>query len=177
MMTYFPPSLIQVDCRRFEEQSYLDSNGKRIKKKQTTIRTRKSIGGIARNSKDSEDEFKPTKAAPKKRAPVQTKTVKDESDNDDGFTIAAPMVAAARGKRKVSAKHVFKDESESDFDAVGKPTTRKVATASSSATKKAEIDEDGNEVKTPNVAGKGMEKAKPVAAAPKRKRFVLFLFS
>ncbi|CAK5279846.1 unnamed protein product [Mycena citricolor] len=75
--------------RLMEEGRFTDAKGRKIKKKQTVLRTRKSIGGKRGGGSDSEDDFRPTKAvvkrkaseskaAPKKRAPTKMEVDEDE---------------------------------------------------------------------------------------------------
>ncbi|KIY45300.1 type II DNA topoisomerase [Fistulina hepatica ATCC 64428] len=47
----------QRDCDKWEALKDVDSKGKKVKRKQTTLKTRKSIG---KRDDDSDDEFKPT---------------------------------------------------------------------------------------------------------------------
>ncbi|TFK76656.1 type II DNA topoisomerase [Pluteus cervinus] len=142
----------EADCQRYEEQKHIDSSGKRVKKKQAVIRTRKSIGGSAKNTKDSDDEdFKPKpKAAAKRKAP-QSKAKPPKAESDDDEVISAPV--AARGKRKAAVKQTVKDESDSDeVDIIEKPLPKKPKAAPS---KEASEDEKA----TPPDKSKGKEKA------------------
>ncbi|KAF9535792.1 DNA topoisomerase [Crepidotus variabilis] len=56
------------DCLEFEEKKTKDAKGKKVKRKQTVIRTRKSIGQV--KGSDSDEEFKPIKAAFAKKKPA-----------------------------------------------------------------------------------------------------------
>ncbi|KAJ7157816.1 DNA topoisomerase [Mycena filopes] len=75
--------------RDLELKKYVDSNGKKIKRKQTVLKTRKSIG--RRAASDSEDDFRPIKAAkrkapePKRKAlePKRKAAAKEEDDDDE----------------------------------------------------------------------------------------------
>ncbi|KAJ6573911.1 DNA topoisomerase II [Mycena vulgaris] len=148
--------------RELEIKKDLDANGKKIKRKQTVLKTRKSIG--KGHGSDSEDDFRPIKAAkrkapesrrpkpvakdddddepppPKKRAPAR-KPAKDDMDIDD----------APPPKKKVAAKKT--DDSDSEVEVV-KRAPKKAKTLS--------IDSDDDDDEPP----KGKGKAK---AAPKRK--------
>ncbi|KAF8167878.1 DNA topoisomerase [Crassisporium funariophilum] len=62
----------EKDCVEHREKATVDANGKKVKRKQTTLRTRKSIGGARRDS-DEDDDFKPIKAAALKRKPAEAK--------------------------------------------------------------------------------------------------------
>jgi DNA topoisomerase-2 len=135
------------------------------------LQTRKSIGG--RQGSD-DDDFKPIKAAAKRKAPskagpskqnnddgdgkqapaapkrkaVAKKPVKDESDfdEDDMEVVKRPAPAPVASKRKVVAKKVVKDESDSDSDVqvVEPPRKRPV------------IDSDSEEIVLPSKSkGKG----------------------
>ena len=39
----------QKECAEWEEKGVVDSNGKKVKWKQATLKTRKSIGSVSRN--------------------------------------------------------------------------------------------------------------------------------
>ncbi|KAJ7662018.1 DNA topoisomerase [Mycena polygramma] len=67
--------------KELEIKKHLDANGKKIKRKQTTLKTRKSIGKHA--DSDSEDDFRP---APKHKAPKSKRpkpAAKDDDDDND----------------------------------------------------------------------------------------------
>ena len=66
--------LLQKSCQDFDNKTLLDANGKKIKKKQATLKHRKSLTGRkAFGEDDSEDDFKPAKAAAKKKAEPKPK--------------------------------------------------------------------------------------------------------
>jgi DNA topoisomerase-2 len=47
----------QKSCQEFDNKSLLDANGKKIKKKQTTLEHRKSLPGRKKAKTDSDSEF------------------------------------------------------------------------------------------------------------------------
>jgi DNA topoisomerase-2 len=49
--------LCQKSCQEFDNKSLLDANGKKIKKKQTTLEHRKSLPGRKKVKADSDSEF------------------------------------------------------------------------------------------------------------------------
>ncbi len=179
---------LQKDCIEFEEKASKDAKGKKVKRKQAVLRTRKSIG--QGNASDSDDEFKPIKAAalkrkaidaPKKAAPAPAKEKAKDVDED-----VKPIV-----KRKAAAapkKVIELDDSDGEaaYEMVAKredaPPKRRAAAA---AVKKTfiESDEDEDEeedepapVKTkPASKAAGKEKAAPKARRrpPRRKRLLL----
>ncbi|KAF5377158.1 hypothetical protein D9615_006417 [Tricholomella constricta] len=122
----------EADCKTWTLAAELDANGKKIKRKQTTLKTRKSIGGARKDSDD--DDFKPIKAPARKKAgetarPKSTvkKPIKDEDVDMDAAEKSKPRPAAPQ-KRKVSGKKVTKDESDDDDDIIEvahKPAARK----------------------------------------------------
>ncbi|KAF9242373.1 DNA topoisomerase [Melanogaster broomeanus] len=91
----------EKSCQDFDNKTLLDVNGKKIKKKQTTLKHRKSLTGRKGfGSDDSEDDFKPTKPAAKKKVELQPKPKpiagpsKIQSDDEK------PAPANAKGKAK-----------------------------------------------------------------------------
>jgi len=56
-------------CQEWEDKAIIDSSGKKVKWKQATLKTRKSIGGSAPGKRigggdsDGDDDFMPTKKA------------------------------------------------------------------------------------------------------------------
>ncbi|KAK7029775.1 hypothetical protein R3P38DRAFT_3266615 [Favolaschia claudopus] len=143
-----------------ENKAQLDANGKKIKKKQTVLRTRKSIGtGKGRKGdSDSEDDFKPIKApkrkAPESKRPKPAAVLEDEDDDDD-----PPAPPPAR-KRPAAKKPVYDDDDDMDDDSdseieVVKPPSKKA--------KGKAIDSDDEDFdEAPKAKGKAR-------AAPKRK--------
>ncbi|KAJ6627017.1 DNA topoisomerase [Mycena sp. CBHHK59/15] len=138
-----------------------DTNGKKIKRKQTVLKTRKSIG--TKGGSDSEDDFKPIKAAAKRKAPEpkRPKPVDDDDNEpppppkrkapaksvakDDGMDVGE----APPPKKRAPAKKVAKD-SDSEVEVVKAPPKKKAVP----------IDSDDDE--PPKAKGKAK-------AAPKRK--------
>ncbi|TRM62918.1 DNA topoisomerase [Schizophyllum amplum] len=132
-----------ASLKEWEAKKETDSTGKKIKRKQKPLLTRKSLG--EKRSKDSDDEdFKPTKAAPKKRAAPQSKAagtsktakaaVKKEESDDDERPPSAP-------KRGTAAKKAMKDDSDDDFDMLPAP---KSAAAKKAPTKKRKSSDDSD---------------------------------
>lgn len=142
----------------------LDANGKKIKKKQATLETRKSLPGPGRKkgygSDDSEDEFKPSKTAAKKKVTESKPKLKSkpevagpskvESDDEKPLKVATAT-------KKAPAKKVAKGQSGL-AEAPPKKTTAV----------KANSDSDMETVPTAPAKGKGKAKAKE--NPPKRKR-------
>ena len=179
---------MQNVCQEWDEKAVLDANGKRIKRKQTTLKTRKSITGVGRKGEDddSDDDFKPTKAAtqakkasqkprakpaaandvddkppPKKRAPAKKAAAKEESDVDD-----KPPAAKKRAPAK---KPVVENSDVEMIDDDDDPPPSKTKTAK----KKVESDDSEEDIVAAAIA-KGKGKAKE-AIASKRKRLVLYV--
>ncbi|KAJ7771941.1 DNA topoisomerase II [Mycena maculata] len=148
--------------RELEVKKTLDANGKKIKRKQTVLKTRKSIG--KRHGSDSEDDFQPIKA-PKRKAPEPKRSkpaAKDDDDHDDEPPPPPKKRAPARKpvkdgmdvddapppKKKAPAKKT--DDSDSEIEVVKAAPKRKAVS----------VDSDDDE------PPKGKGKAK---AVPKRK--------
>ncbi|KAG6827634.1 hypothetical protein H0H87_004289 [Tephrocybe sp. NHM501043] len=129
-----------TNCKEWVDAS---TAGKKGKKKQAVLKTRKSIGNRARSDSD-DDDFRPTKA-PAKRKPV-----------------------AESSRSKPVAKKSAKNEDE-DVDMEEAPVKKPVAPRRKVAEKKAiKIDsDDGDEYLKPTAAAKGKGRAVPVT---KRKR-------
>ena len=176
---------MQNVCQEWDEKAVLDANGKRIKRKQTTLKTRKSITGNGRKGEDadSDDDFKPTKVVtqarkaplkprakpaaandvddkllPKKRAPAKKADAKEESDIDD-----KPPAAK---KRALAKKPVIENSDVETIDDDDDPPPLKTKIA-----KKVGSDDSGEDIVAAAIA-KGKGKAKE-ALASKRKRLVL----
>lgn len=127
-----------------------DSKGKKVKRKQAVLETRKSIG--KKRADDSDDDFKPIKAPIKKKVPA-TKPVPVAPTADDSDVKPPPAVNKAKGKAKV--------KSSPDSDIEMKPVKKTAAKAvKKSATKPAPKGESDSAVEIS--AGK----------TTKRKRFV-----
>ncbi|KAK0198122.1 DNA topoisomerase II [Armillaria mellea] len=133
--------LVMYEDRNFQRsQAAMKASGQKGKKKQGTLKTRKSIG--SRNKGSDDEDFKPVKAAPKKK-PVAKPVAKREDDEDDDIPPPPAPKRAATTKKKP------KDESDDDFDVieVQKPAPRKKPAV---------------QVKNTRNTDKGKEKAKPV---------------
>lgn len=182
---------------QFEEKKNTDANGKKIKRKQTTLKTRKSIG---KGGSDDDDDFKPIKAAALKRKAPESKAVnsnsKQRNDDDDEkkIPIAKRKTATAAKKlvvnkddedseppapkRKIAGqKKLLVDDDEEEDDNL-RPLTKKVVPKK---TVKDESDSDSVEViEKPTAKKKGPAKlsansgsdepAKTKGKASKRKR-------
>jgi len=102
-------------CKEWDDSAIKDSTGKAVKRKQTTLKTRKSLSGPGKKRKDvsdnegSDDDFMPTKAvaksAPKRAAEpaerkasgskrVNAKPAKLESDDEEDFVVKKPQAKA-----------------------------------------------------------------------------------
>ncbi|KAJ6498011.1 DNA topoisomerase II [Mycena vitilis] len=135
--------------KELEIKKHLDANGKKVKRKQTTLKTRKSIGKHA--DSDSEDDFRPIKAAPKRKAPESKRpkpAAKDDDDDDDDEPPPPP-------KKRAPPKKLAKDDDD-DMDVDDPPPPKRKAPA-----KAISIDSDDDDEP---LQGKGKAKA-----APKRK--------
>ncbi|KAG5646884.1 hypothetical protein DXG03_001960 [Asterophora parasitica] len=154
-----------ADCQKWVLAAELDANGKKVKRKQTTLKTRKSIGGAGRNAKDSDDDddFKPIKAPAKKKVgdtarpkPAAKKATKEEDlDMDD-----PPVIP----KSKPTAKKAAKKEEDVDMDdppaiPKQKPAARKVS--GKKVVKDESDDEDDHDAVQKPVARKRAPPAKP----------------
>ncbi|KAI0029066.1 type II DNA topoisomerase [Vararia minispora EC-137] len=123
------------------------SHGKKVKRKQTKIRTRDSLGG-ARRRKDSDDEdFKPTMKAAAKKAAVSKATLDDDDDNDnkpakkpparktkreddsDGgdFILKKPAAPARKAKPAYIEMSVASKKAAMEDDPAPRPRTKKTA--------------------------------------------------
>ncbi|KAI0056765.1 type II DNA topoisomerase [Artomyces pyxidatus] len=162
-------------CKEWDEKGVVDANGKRVKRKQATLQTRKSLTGPGRRKGDdeSDDDFKPTKAAvskPKKSAaaPAATKprakptAVKAEESEDDDPPSAPPPV-----KRAAAKKPPPKEESDSDIEMVDdKPAPPPKKAPPKKAVKKVESDDDSAD----DVVAAAIAKGKGKAREPQGKR-------
>lgn len=163
---------MQALKQELEVKKHLDANGKKIKKKQAVLKTRKSIG--RKTNSDSEDDFQPIKAT-KRKAPESKRprpAAKDDDDDDDEAPPPPP-------KKRAPPKKPLKDEDDMDVDV---PPPKKKAPAKKTedsdsevevvkraprkAAKPVSVDSDEDADEPP----KGKGKAK---AAPKRKRYLL----
>jgi DNA topoisomerase-2 len=141
-----------------------------VKRRQATLLTRKSLPGSGKRKgghDDSEDEFKPTKASAKTKKPVGPGSARDKSvtvvpskstvdiDDDDDDVPPPPP------RKRVPVKKM-KDESESDFEIVGKPAVKEVTKA-----KVIQANTDSEVEVVPGLLAKGKGKTKEVL---KRKR-------
>ncbi|KAH9992512.1 DNA topoisomerase [Russula compacta] len=151
-------------CQEWEEKGVVDSSGKKVKRKQATLKTRKSIGSSSKRggffggggNSDGDDDFMPTKkaAAAKARRPIapaggaararpKTAAAKiSDDDDDDGEAEAIPLPkkrAAAPAAKKPSPP---KAESSSDVEMAD----HLPAAAKSKKVVKNEDDEEDDEV-------------------------------
>ena len=159
---------IQNDCLEFEEKAVKDAKGKKVKKKQAVLRTRKSIGQ-GRGSDDDDDDFKPVKApAAAKRKPAATTETrkassskgKEKAKEEEDGEMLPPVKEAAVPKRKAGVQkktYVVVDDDDEEDDEYGEVTAaaKKKTTQTRDATKK-------------DVVMKEAPAAKKTAAAPKR---------
>lgn len=131
--------------RELEVKKHLDANGKKIKRKQTVLKTRKSIGKGHRS--DSEDDFKPIKATKRKAPdPKRPKAAAAKDDDDDDEPPPPP-------KKRAPPKKAVKDDSDSEVEVVKRAPLKKA--------KPMAIDSDSDD-EPPQAKGKAK-------AAPKRK--------
>lgn len=167
--------LLQKSCQDFDNKTLLDANGKKIKKKQATLKHRKSLtGSKAFGSGDSEDDFKPTKAAAKKKVEPKPKPAaagsskKEESEDEK----PAPAPKKAPVKKAPVKKVPTKVKSESESEVSDVPVKKKAV-----AKKPVKVDSDSDiqMIDSPAVQAKGKEKAK-AENAPKRKSYVYYFW-
>ena len=126
--------------------------------------TRKSLPGHGKRkgNDDSEDEFRPTKAAGKAKKPTEAKKprakppAKIDDDDDDDELLPAPKKRAPVTERKDE-----KDEWESDFEAVERPAVK----AAKAKVVKVDSDSEVEMIPAPPAKGKGK-----TSEVPKRKR-------
>ncbi|RDB28584.1 DNA topoisomerase 2 [Hypsizygus marmoreus] len=170
----------ELDCKTFFEATEKDAKGKKVKRKQAVLQTRKSIGG-RKGSDDDDDDFKPIKATAAKRKVVgessrpkaAPKKPKDEDEDVEmGEAAEKPKSKPAAPKRKAAEKKkVVKDESDEsdggdyldDDDDVVQVSTKAVAAKRKTTSKPIVIDSDSDD-EVVVVQAKGKAKA-----APKRK--------
>ncbi|KAL0945575.1 hypothetical protein HGRIS_014735 [Hohenbuehelia grisea] len=150
-----PIQLWNTDLERFSEEwersckewalgATKDASGKTVKKRQTVLETRKSLSGPGKRKGSDDEDFKPTKAAAKRKAPEAKKPVAratkhEEEEDDDDFDIKA--IAAQTKKAAAPRKPVkVKDDdsaSDDDDDFGSKPAAKKRAPAKKPAAKPA----------------------------------------
>ncbi|KAG5724754.1 DNA topoisomerase 2 [Termitomyces sp. T112] len=118
-----------VSCNEWYERSSKDASGRKVKRKQTVLQTRKSIGGTRKGS-DDDDDFK---VPAKRKAPVQStrpkpkKAVKDEDDLQMNQA-PNPKPRPAAPKRKAAEKKPNKIDLDDDDDNISmleKPAPKK----------------------------------------------------
>ncbi|KAJ7197086.1 type II DNA topoisomerase [Mycena rebaudengoi] len=129
-----PKQMWNTDLDKFMAE--WEAYQREMEKKQTVLKTRKSIG--RRAASDSEDEFRPIKAPAKRKAPEPKRpkpAAKDDDDDDDDNDDDMPPPPP---KRKAPAKTAAKDEDDSDVEM---PPPKKKAPA-----KKAAKDDSDSEV-------------------------------
>lgn len=148
-------TFIQNDCLDFEEKAVKDAKGKKVKKKQAVLRTRKSIGQ-GRGSDDDDDDFKPVKAtaAAKRKPAATTETRKASSskgkekakvEEDDDEMLPLVKEAAVPKKKAGAQKKTYvvvddDDEEEEEYGEVTAAAKKKTATRKvSDAPKKEDI--------------------------------------
>ncbi|KAJ7151616.1 DNA topoisomerase II [Mycena filopes] len=105
--------------RDLELKKYVDSNGKKIKRKQTVLKTRKSIG--RRAASDSEDDFRPIKAAKRKAPePKRKATAKEEDDDDEDESDSEVEVVKRAPPKKAKVLSVDSDSDDEPPKGKGK---------------------------------------------------------
>ncbi|KIJ60083.1 hypothetical protein HYDPIDRAFT_177534 [Hydnomerulius pinastri MD-312] len=152
----------EKSCQDFDNKTLLDANGKKITKKQATLKHRKSLVGRKALGSDSEDDFKPTKAAAKKKAEPKPKPKPavagpSKVESEDEKPAVAPKKAPAKKVPK-------KEESESEVDISEAPVRK----AAKKKPIKVDSDSDVEMIDSPPAKANGKGKAK-AEEAPKRK--------
>ncbi|KAA1475411.1 type II DNA topoisomerase [Dentipellis sp. KUC8613] len=154
-------------CTQWEDKAVVDANGKRVKRKQKTLQTRKSLPGPGRRGDDSDDDFMPTKsaankakkpaAAPRPRAKPASKVVKDDDEKDKDDDIDDPSPPP---KKRAVVKKPVKNDDEEDFfdDPPAPPPPKKRAPVKKTASK----DESGSDIEM-------VDEPPPAKAAAKKK--------
>ncbi|KAG5654332.1 hypothetical protein H0H81_004286 [Sphagnurus paluster] len=126
----------EADCKEWalETDDSVDANGKKIKKKTKVLQTRKSIG-IRKGSDDEDDDFKPIKAAAKRKVgetsrpkPAPKKSPKDKDEDVEMQDVKKPKPKPAP-RRKAPEKKTVKDESDDEVEVVQKSASRKKTVA------------------------------------------------
>ncbi|KAG6820232.1 hypothetical protein H0H93_003595 [Arthromyces matolae] len=154
----------EADCRTWEEASSKDASGKKIKRKQAVLKTRKSVGNGHRGSDD--DDFKPVKAAAKRKPvaessrPKAAPKVKVKEDDDDvqmDGEVSAPKSRLAAPKRTAKKPLKVDSDDESDFEMIVKPAAKTAPKRPAPITSDSE-----DEVAILPSKGKGKAKAKEV---------------
>ncbi|KAN0123255.1 DNA topoisomerase, type IIA-like domain containing protein [Russula decolorans] len=168
-------------CQEWEDKSVVDSSGKKVKRKQATLKTRKSIGGSGPGKRiggdsDGDDDFMPTKkaAAAKARskpiAPAggasraRPKVKKESDDDEDEITLdderppppKKRTVAPSTTTAPTAKKRPPKIESDSDIDMSDDPQPPPPKQKNAApATKDADSDSGDNLVRAALEKGKG----------------------
>lgn len=119
-------------CKDWEDAAVKDSNGKPVKRKQATLKTRKSLTGPFAKKKvsdgDSEDDFVPNKAAakaaPKRAEPVARKVSKPkvkkvESDSEDDLYTKPSATERKIPRSNAVKKYIEEDSDAEDFKSGG----------------------------------------------------------
>lgn len=149
ILTYL---LSKKSCQDWDDAAVKDSKGKNVKRKQATLKTRKSLtNDFFKRRKGSDDDsgdedFKPTKAAakaaPKKAEPTERKVsrqkappAKKDNESDDDADVFKPSsskaaVNAGATERKVSRtkqpkKYIESDDDDDDDYIKPAPVTKK----------------------------------------------------
>ncbi|KAF8837947.1 type II DNA topoisomerase [Paxillus ammoniavirescens] len=119
----------EKSCQDFDNKTLLDVNGKKIKKKQATLKHRKSLTGRKALNSDSEDDFKPAKAGAKKKPEPQPKSKpvsgpsKIQSD-DEKPAPALKKAPAKKAPAKKAPEKPIKVDSDSEFEIVDSPAVK-----------------------------------------------------
>lgn len=177
----------QKACREWEDKSVVDSNGKKVKRKQATLKTRKSIGsgkrgGGAGGDSGGDDDFMPTKkaAAAKARKPVapaagasRARPKAKASDDDDRMSLDdddddEPAPPPPKKRAAPAKKPPPKIESDSDVEVADRPPPPTTTTNKPPAVKG---DEDSGDDLVREALEKGKGKGK-AAQTGKRKSYV-----
>jgi DNA topoisomerase II len=152
----------QKNCEEWENKK-VDANGKKLKRKQKTLETRRSLAG-GRQKKltgsDDEDDYRPAKAAaakkkapeskpaPKPKASTSNSIIKDEDDED-----VKPLV---RKKAAAPAAKAPKLEDFEGVDVAGPPRATKK--------RKNYVDDSETDDVKPDIKAKGKGKGRAAIA-------------
>lgn len=161
-------------CEEWEAAKSKDSKGRKVKRKQATLETRKSLNGIVhkRNGDDSDDDFqvKPHKAAPRPKKMVP-KYHGDDADE------AVNLVLKPNIKKSSATKAKSNDEPTVHHNVREDKATSSVKSGVGAASEDIikSADEMDSDVPRP-LQPPAKAKAKTAAAFVKRKRYVEMLF-
>ncbi|TFY75740.1 hypothetical protein EWM64_g8272 [Hericium alpestre] len=166
-------------CQEWDEKAVVDANGKKVKRKQKTIQTRKSLPGPGRRGDDdSDDDFMPTKAAASKAkkpaggaaprsqakpAAPKTKSPPSKEDDDDFDEPLAPR--AAQEARTCEETRHSDDDSDDDMIAAALAKGKGKAKEAAAVKRKTPDDDDDDDSDGAAIVKPASKKKKATAQA------------